>query len=198
MTKSIKISCRNLWKVFGANGDRFMARHGNRPTDAAMLNEGFVGALRDVSFDVYAGEILVIKGLSGSGKSTLIRAITRLNDPDCGEVLLDGKDLLQSSIKELTDLRRHKLGMVFQHFGLLPHRVAIENVAFPLEIQCMDRATRLRKAGEILQLVDLEGKEHHFSHELSGGQQQRAGIARSLAVEPESGFWTSPSQRSIR
>lgn len=157
-----KISCRHIWKIFGADPAGFFARSGEHPTDVDFKNGAYIGAVRDVSFDVQAGEILVIMGLSGSGKSTLIRAITRLNDPTSGQILLDGQDLMQASEKELIDLRRHKMGMVFQHFGLLPHRNILDNVAFPLEISGHARAEREGRAMEMLKLVGLEGRETYF------------------------------------
>jgi glycine betaine/proline transport system ATP-binding protein len=192
MSKPAKISCRNLWKVFGKDPTQFMAAHGGKPDDAALKAAGYIGAVRDVSFDVHDGEILVIMGLSGSGKSTLIRAITRLNDATSGEILLDGNDLLQASAAELIELRRHKLGMVFQNFGLLPHRNVIDNVAFPLEVRGTSRDEREARAREMLKLVGLEGRESYFPRELSGGQQQRVGIARSLAVGPDVWFLDEP------
>jgi glycine betaine/proline transport system ATP-binding protein len=192
MSQSAKISCRNLWKVFGKDPKGFLAKHGGQPDDAAFKAAGYIGAVRDVSFDVHDGEILVIMGLSGSGKSTLIRAITRLNDATSGEILLDGKDLLQASAAELIELRRHKLGMVFQNFGLLPHRNVLDNVAFPLEVRGATREEREARAREMLKLVGLEGRETYFPRELSGGQQQRVGIARSLAVGPDVWFLDEP------
>ena len=131
-------------------------------------------------------------GLSGSGKSTLIRAITRLNEPTAGSVLLDGKDLLKATETELIELRRHKMGMVFQHFGLLPHRTVLSNVAFPLEVRGSPREEREARAREMIRLVGLEGRESYFPRELSGGQQQRVGIARSLAVGPDVWFLDEP------
>jgi glycine betaine/proline transport system ATP-binding protein len=192
MSVPVKISCRNLWKIFGPDPAGFLARHEQAPTDADFAREGHIGAVRDVSFDVYPGEILIIMGLSGSGKSTLIRAITRLNDPTRGEILLDGNDLLKATPAELIDLRRHKMGMVFQHFGLLPHRSVLSNVAFPLEVRGAAREERERRAREVIKLVGLEGREDYFPRELSGGQQQRVGIARSLAVEPDIWFLDEP------
>ncbi|MGE3875293.1 MAG: glycine betaine/L-proline ABC transporter ATP-binding protein [Parvibaculaceae bacterium] len=192
MTAHAKISCRNLWKVFGPDPAGFMARHGQAPKDEHFVQENYIGAVRDVSFDVYPGEILIIMGLSGSGKSTLIRAIARLNDPTRGEILLDGQDLLKATSAELIDLRRHKMGMVFQHFGLLPHRSVLSNVAFPLEVRGAPREEREKRAREMIKLVGLEGREDHFPRELSGGQQQRVGIARSLAVEPDIWFLDEP------
>jgi len=192
MTVTAKISCRHLWKVFGVDPIGFLARHTQDPSDEDFRAEKYIGAVRDISFDVFSSEILVIMGLSGSGKSTLIRAITRLNDPTAGEVLLDGQDLLKASANELIELRRHKMGMVFQHFGLLPHRNVLDNVAFPLEVRGSGRGEREARALEMLKLVGLEGRESYFPRELSGGQQQRVGIARSLAVGPEIWFLDEP------
>jgi glycine betaine/proline transport system ATP-binding protein len=180
-----KIVCRHLWKVFGPDPEGFLKKHQMRPDAAAFAAEQYIGAVRDVSFDVMENEILVIMGLSGSGKSTLIRAITRLNDPTSGEVLMDGRNLLAASTDELIEIRRHKMGMVFQNFGLLPHRNVLDNVAFPLEVSGSDRASREAKAREMLKLVGLEGREGYFPRELSGGQQQRVGIARALALRPQ-------------
>jgi glycine betaine/proline transport system ATP-binding protein len=192
MTGRAKISCRNLWKLFGPDPAGFLARHGHAPKDEHFAHENYIGAVRDVSFDVYPGEILIIMGLSGSGKSTLIRAIARLNDPTAGQILLDGADLLKATPAELIELRRHKMGMVFQHFGLLPHRSVLSNVAFPLEVRGAGREERESRAREMIKLVGLEGREDHFPRELSGGQQQRVGIARSLAVEPDIWFLDEP------
>lgn len=192
MTDQPKISCRHLWKVFGSDPLGFLARHGNAPTAENFAAERHIGAVRDVSFDVYPGEILIIMGLSGSGKSTLIRAITRLNDPTAGEVVFEGRDLLKASPAELIEIRRHKMGMVFQHFGLLPHRTVLSNVAFPLEVRGATREERDKRAREMIRLVGLEGRENYFPRELSGGQQQRVGIARSLAVGPDVWFLDEP------
>ena len=192
MNSTAKISCRHLWKVFGEDPLGFLKRHDFAPGDDDFKSETMIGAVRDVSFDVMSGEILIIMGLSGSGKSTLIRAITRLNDPTWGEVLLDGKDLLKCKPAELIDLRRHKMGMVFQHFGLLPHRNVLSNVAFPLEVSGTSRDEREARAREMIKLVGLEGRESYFPRELSGGQQQRVGIARSLAVGPDIWFLDEP------
>jgi glycine betaine/proline transport system ATP-binding protein len=187
-----KISCVNLWKIFGPDPQGFFRRHGSNPSQEALAAEGYIGAVRAVSFAVRLGEILIIMGLSGSGKSTLIRALTRLNDPTAGHILFDGQDLMQVSNRQLIELRRHKMGMVFQHFGLLPHRNVLSNIAFPLEVRGTARDERETRAREILKLVGLEGREDYFPRELSGGQQQRVGIARSLAVEPEIWFLDEP------
>jgi len=190
--QTAKISCRNLWKIFGQDPSGFLARHNGAPTDEAFSAEKYIGAVKDVSFDVFPGEILIVMGLSGSGKSTLIRAITRLNDPTAGEIQYEGKNLLKATEQELIELRRHKLGMVFQNFGLLPHRNVLQNVAFPLEVRGSSRDEREKRAREMLRLVGLEGRETYFPRELSGGQQQRVGIARSLAVGPDVWFLDEP------
>ncbi|MEO0359528.1 MAG: ATP-binding cassette domain-containing protein [Pseudomonadota bacterium] len=192
MADEPQIRCRNIWKLFGSDPKGFLARHGGAPTDEALAAEGYIGAVRDVSFDVMKGEILIIMGLSGSGKSTLIRCVTRLNDPTSGSMEYEGRDLLKASEAELIDIRRHKMGMVFQNFGLLPHRDVLSNVAFPLEVQGVSKADRDARAREMVKLVGLEGRESYFPRELSGGQQQRVGIARSLAVEPDIWFLDEP------
>ncbi|HSF93516.1 MAG TPA: ATP-binding cassette domain-containing protein [Thermohalobaculum sp.] len=192
MTAEVKIKCRNIWKIFGADPKGFMAKHDGNPSQQDLKEAGYIGACQDVSFDVHAGEILIIMGLSGSGKSTLIRCITRLNDPTSGEMEFEGRDLLRASESELIEIRRHKFGMVFQNFGLLPHRDVLSNVAFPLEVQGIPRAEREARAAEMVELVGLKGREAYFPRELSGGQQQRVGIARSLAVEPDVWFLDEP------
>ena len=192
MNNDLQISCKNIWKIFGADPKGFLNRHNGNPSDEAFKDEGYIGAVRDVSFDVHAGEILIIMGLSGSGKSTVIRCITRLNDPTAGAIQFEGSDLLAANEAELIDIRRHKMGMVFQNFGLLPHRDVMSNVAFPLEVQGLGRSEREAKAREMIELVGLGGRESYFPRELSGGQQQRVGIARSLAVEPDVWFLDEP------
>ncbi|WP_246680952.1 betaine/proline/choline family ABC transporter ATP-binding protein [Mesorhizobium sp. B2-4-9] len=149
--------------------------------------EGQVAAVVDANFDVHVGEIFVIMGLSGSGKSTLVRCLSRLVEASHGQVLLDGEDLLAANPRRLIELRRTAMGMVFQHFGLLPHLTVLDNVAFPLRVQGLPTAQRHARALEMIALVGLEGREQSFPHQLSGGQQQRVGIARSLAVGP--GLW---------
>lgn len=187
-----KIICRNIWKVYGPNPARFLEQHGFSPSPEVLMSNGYIGAVRDVSFDITAGEILVIMGLSGSGKSTLVRCLSVLTPPTAGEIEFDGRDLLRVSERELIELRRHKMGMVFQHFGLIPHRTVLGNVAFPLEVRGMKRDERESKALEQIALVGLEGRESYYPRELSGGQQQRVGIARSLITEPEIWFLDEP------
>ncbi len=181
-----KLSCQNLWKVYGPRAHGFFAQQQN-PIDrlAAIRADDHIPAVANVSFDVPAGEIFVIMGLSGSGKSTVIRCLSRLIEPESGTILLDGEDLLQKSKDEMIDIRRHRVGMVFQHFGLLPHQTVLGNVAFPLKVQGMKPDERHERARKMIELVGLAGREESFPRELSGGQQQRVGIARSLAGDPE-------------
>lgn len=193
----IKLSCRNVWKVYGDNPSQFFQSGLGQVDDPATTyeqinNNGHIGAACNVSFDVHQGEIFIIMGLSGSGKSTMVRCISRLVEPTAGEVIFDCEDLLKFSDEELIDFRRHKMGMVFQNFGLLPHLTVLENIAFPLKIQGISEEKRLARAREVIDLVDLNGRENSFPRQLSGGQQQRVGIARSLAVEPEIWFLDEP------
>lgn len=190
MTQSdgaVKVSCRHLWKIFGPHATATLSelQAGDRSKEEVLADSGNVVAVRDVSFDVRQGETFVVMGLSGSGKSTLLRCLIRLIDPTDGAVFMDGKDVAHMSAEELRDLRRHKVSMVFQHFGLLPHRTVLDNVAFGLEVQKVDKAARQARAREVLKLVNLAGWEDHFPGQLSGGMQQRVGLARALAVDPE-------------
>ena len=189
---TVKLSCRNVWKVYGQQPDQFFNSAEGKVENAAalssrILNNDHILANADVSFDVHVGEIFVIMGLSGSGKSTIVRCLSRLVEPTAGEILLDGEDLLKKTDAELIDIRRHKMGMVFQSFGLMPHLNVIDNIAFPLKIQGIAEADRYAQASRVIELVGLQGRENNYPRELSGGQQQRVGIARSLAVEP--GVW---------
>jgi len=189
--RPVKLSCRSLWKVYGAPAER-LARSRELFSDPGAEGErlkraGQIPAVIDASFDVHVGEIFVVMGLSGSGKSTLLRCLSRLIESSHGQVLLDGEDLLAASPKRLIELRRSSMGMVFQHFGLLPHLSVLDNVAFPLRVQGCPINERYVRAREMIALVGLEGREGSFPHQLSGGQQQRVGIARSLAVGP--GLW---------
>ncbi len=190
--RATKIACKSVWKVFGQDADRFLADHDRAPSDEQMADAGIIGAVRDASFEVGEGEIFIIMGLSGSGKSTLVRCMSRLIESSAGEVIFEGQDLLKASEKDLIEIRRHKMGMVFQHFALLPHLTVLGNVAFPLSVQGVARATRERRAQEMIDLVGLSGRERYYPRELSGGQQQRVGIARSLSVEPEIWFLDEP------
>lgn len=190
--RDVKLSCRRVWKLFGHGGAEVIARHGGRPGDADLAAASLIGAVRDVSIDIHTGEIFVIMGLSGSGKSTLVRCMSRLIEPTSGEILLNGENLLAASPRRMIEIRRHQMGMVFQHFALLPHLTVLGNVAFPLEVQGVARAEREKRAREMIELVGLAGREAFFPRELSGGQQQRVGIARSLSVRPELWFLDEP------
>ena len=187
-----KISCRNVWKLFGSDPVKFLAAHGGTPDTEAITAGGYIPAVRDATVDVHEGEILVLMGLSGSGKSTLVRGMSRLIEATSGEIDFDGQDLRAASERELVEIRRHKMGMVFQHFALFPHRTVLENVAFPLEVQGVELAERNARALEIIELVGLHGRGGYYPRELSGGQQQRVGIGRSLAVEPDVWFLDEP------
>ncbi len=189
---SAKLVCRNVWKLFGAGSAAALAALGPKPSMEQFQGAGLVPAVRDASLEVREGEIFVIMGLSGSGKSTLVRCMSRLVEPTAGEVIFNGRDLLSASEQEMIEIRRHKMGMVFQHFALLPHLSVLDNVAFPLEVQGADRAKREARARDMIQLVGLAGREGSYPRQLSGGQQQRVGIARSLAVEPELWFLDEP------
>lgn len=192
MTDAPVISCRNVWKLFGKAPEAYLRTAPKGQSFAEIRQAGYIAAVRDVSIDVARGEMLVIMGLSGSGKSTLVRCISRLIDITGGGITVDGKDISSLDERKLIELRRKKMGMVFQSFGLLPHRTVLENVAFPLEMRGQDRHERRKRALEVIKLVGLEGREEYFPRELSGGQQQRVGIARSLAIEPDIWFLDEP------
>lgn len=177
--------------MFGDDVESLFA--GTTGPDQSVLDKGgYISAVRDASFEVVEGEIFVIMGLSGSGKSTLLRCMTRLIEPSAGEIYFESQDLMQVSDSELIEMRRHKMGMVFQHFALLPNRSVLGNVALPLEVQGISKAAREQRALEVIKLVGLDGREHYYPRELSGGQQQRVGIARSLAAEPDIWFLDEP------
>lgn len=187
------IAVRNLWKIFGPAEHKVIGTPDADLTRAELLEKtrSTVG-VRDVSFDVSPGEVFVVMGLSGSGKSTLVRCLTRLIEPTAGEVILDGEDIGKASQERLRDLRRHRFSMVFQHFGLLPHRRVIDNVAYGLEIRGEDREKRHARAREMIALVGLEGQDNSYPDQLSGGMQQRVGLARALAVDPEVMLFDEP------
>jgi glycine betaine/proline transport system ATP-binding protein len=179
------LAVRDLWKVFGPNADRIVGSpEAQLPRPELLAKTGCTAAVKEVSFEVAPGEVFVVMGLSGSGKSTLVRCLTRLIEPTAGEVLLDGEDVRTMSDSRLRDLRRTHVSMVFQHFGLLPHRQVIDNVAYGLEIRGVKKAERHAKAQEMIDLVGLSGNERSYPDQLSGGMQQRVGLARALAVDP--------------
>ena len=186
------IKCENVYKIFGANAQK-MLQDSNGNVDAKVFQEnGCIVGVNNASFEVAKGEMLVVMGLSGSGKSTLLRCISRLTDATGGKIFIEGQDLLQLNNKDLIDLRRNKMGMVFQSFALLPHKTVVENIAFPLQIKGVKTEDSISKAMDMVKLVGLDGRENYFPRELSGGQQQRVGIARSLAVEPDIWFLDEP------
>lgn len=183
---STKIICENLSKIFGPNPESIQQHLDEGLSRTEILEKtGHVVAVRDVSFSVMEGEFFVVMGLSGSGKSTLIRCITRLIEPTSGTIKINGEDIVAMSQDKLRDLRRNKVSMVFQRFGLFPHRRVIDNVAYGLEVQNVDRKARYKQSQEVIDMVGLQGWENYFPHELSGGMQQRVGLARALAVNPE-------------
>jgi len=186
------IKCESVYKIFGA-GAKKMLQDVSGNVDAKTFQEaGCIVGVNNASFEVSKGELLVVMGLSGSGKSTLLRCISRLTDATAGKIFIEGQDLLSLKNKELIELRRNKMGMVFQSFALLPHKTVLENIAFPLQIKGMKTEDSISKAMDMVKLVSLEGRENYFPRELSGGQQQRVGIARSLAVEPDIWFLDEP------
>jgi glycine betaine/proline transport system ATP-binding protein len=180
------LSVKNLWKVFGPSAKKVIGSAEAQLSRADLLEQtGCVAAVKDVSFDVAPGEVFVVMGLSGSGKSTLVRCLTRLIEPTAGQVVLEGKDVARLSRRALREVRRKDVAMVFQHFGLLPHRCVADNVGYGLEIRGESRSDRMAKAQQVIELVGLKGYENHFPDQLSGGMQQRVGLARALAVDPK-------------
>ncbi|MFM7685408.1 MAG: glycine betaine/L-proline ABC transporter ATP-binding protein [Actinomycetota bacterium] len=187
------ISVRDLWKVYGPRAERIVGSpEADLPRAQLEATHGNVVAMRDVDLDVAPGEVFVVMGLSGSGKSTLIRCITRLIEPTSGSVVIEGTDVTKADADALLQIRRHKVSMVFQHFGLLPHRTLLDNVAFGLELRGVDRAERRARAAETLELVGLPGMGEYKPHQLSGGQQQRVGLARALATDPDIMLFDEP------
>jgi len=192
MDRPVILDCRGVWKLYGHQAKEFLTRHNGAPTDKNLADGNIIGAVRDASVKIRKGEIFIIMGLSGSGKSTLVRCLSRLIEPTAGEVRFEGNDLLSMSDAELIHVRRKKMGMVFQHFALLPHLTVLQNAAFPLEVQGVDRRTREEKARQMIDIVGLTGREDYYPRQLSGGQQQRVGIARSLVADPDLWFLDEP------
>lgn len=180
------IQIKNLYKIFGPKDKAYLqAVKDGETKDELLARTGHTLGLQDINLDVYPGEIFVVMGLSGSGKSTLIRHFNRLIDPSEGEIIVDGSDVMKLSDKELRDFRRHKMSMVFQRFGLLPHKTVIDNVAYGLQIQGLSKVDRFAKAKEWIKTVGLEGYEEQYPSQLSGGQQQRVGLARALCTDAD-------------
>ena len=186
------IKCESVYKIFGTNANKLLENASGPISAEEFQKAGCIIGVNDASFEIHKGEMLVVMGLSGSGKSTLLRCISRLTDPTSGKIFIDGEDLLEMNSKQLIELRRNKMGMVFQSFALLPHKTVLENIAFPLIIKGLATEESIKKAMEMVELVGLKGRENYFPRELSGGQQQRVGIARSLAVEPDIWFLDEP------
>jgi glycine betaine/proline transport system ATP-binding protein len=181
-----QLKVEGLYKIFGVRTDSALKLAREGKSKAEILDKtGCTLAINDASFEVREGETFVVMGLSGSGKSTVLRCLNRLWVPTAGSVVLDDIEITKVSEEELRQLRRTKMNMVFQHFGLLPHRTVSDNVAFGLEIQEFDEAKRREKAYETIKMVGLEGYEEMMTGELSGGMQQRVGLARALATDPE-------------
>ncbi len=187
------ISVENLWKVFGANADKVVGSPlADLSRSELRAQTGNTIAVRDVSFDVAPGEVFVVMGLSGSGKSTLVRCMTRLIEPTQGSLTFEGEDILKVDNARLRELRKTRFSMVFQHFGLLPHRKVIDNIAYSLEINGIKKAERHARANEVIELVGLSGYAQAYPEQLSGGMQQRVGLARALAVDPQVLFLDEP------
>ena len=185
MTKPL-IEISGLFKVFGPKPLSVMDRvKKGEHKDAILADTGHTVGLKEINLQINRGEIFVIMGLSGSGKSTLIRHFNRLIDPTEGKITVEGIDVMSLNTKELEEFRRHKMSMVFQRFGLMPHRTVVENVAYGLEVQGIKKEQRLAKATEWLETVGLKGYGNQYPAQLSGGQQQRVGLSRALCPNAE-------------
>ena len=184
---------RGLWKVYGPKPERIVdSPDADLPRAELEAKSGNVVAMREIDLEVADGEVFVVMGLSGSGKSTLVRCLTRLIEPTAGTVMIGDTNVTAAGKDELLDLRRNRVSMVFQHFGLLPHRTLIDNVAFGLEVRGVDKARRRAVAEEVLELVGLVGMGASRPDQLSGGQQQRVGLARALATDPDIMLFDEP------
>ncbi|MGH3383108.1 MAG: quaternary amine ABC transporter ATP-binding protein [Nocardioidaceae bacterium] len=185
VTTDAALTVDGLWKIFGTKADGII---GTPDADLSrkdlQAKTGCVMAVKDVSFEVAPGEVFVVMGLSGSGKSTLVRLLTRLIEPTAGQVRINGEEVTSASEEQLREMRRHHVAMVFQHFGLLPHRKVIDNVSYGLEVRGEGKVDRRARAQEMVDLVGLSGYEESYPDQLSGGMQQRVGLARALAVDP--------------
>src|SRR5436190_10839113 len=187
------IRAEGVWKIFGPKADTIVGTPDAELSRSDLrAKTGCVAAVRDVSIEVWPGEVFVVMGLSGSGKSTLVRTLIRLIEPTAGTIHLAGQDVTGASGAELRTLRRHSVSMIFQHFGLLAHRRVVENVAFGLEIQGVSKSERLERARQMLELVGLEDVENQFPDQLSGGMQQRVGVARAFAADPKVMLYDEP------
>lgn len=182
---SIRISVKNLWKVYGQNPEAIVNDLASHKTKKEIQElTGNVLAIKNASFDIVAGEVFVVMGLSGCGKSTLIRSLIGLIKVNHGSITIDDEDIVDYDQSQLTNLRRETMSMIFQHYGLLPHKNVLDNASYGLEVKGISRTKRYEKAREVLDLVGLSGWEQSYPHELSGGMQQRVGLARALALNP--------------
>ena len=180
------IKVDSVWKVFGKNPERALNPDNSGRSKSDLQSElGVVIGLNDVSFEVHKGETFVIMGLSGSGKSTMVRCLIRLIEPTAGNIVIDGNDITAMDDKELMVFRRDKVAMVFQHYGLMPHRSVLENAAWGLEVQGVPEHARHERTREVLDMVGLGGWEAAYPRQLSGGMQQRVGLARALVVDTD-------------
>ncbi len=180
------IKVDSVWKVFGKNAERALEPENVDRSKAEIQSDlGAVVGLHDVSFEVQKGQTFVIMGLSGSGKSTMVRCLIRLIEPTAGNIVIDGNDVTAMSDKELMEFRRDKIAMVFQHYGLMPHRNVLENASWGLEVQGVSEAERHARTREVLEMVGLAGWETSYPRQLSGGMQQRVGLARALVVDTD-------------
>lgn len=186
------IRCESVYMIFGDNAKTMLEQSRGEVDHAKFQEAGCIVGVNNASFEVNKGELLIIMGLSGSGKSTLMRCIARLNEATAGKIYIEGENILEMDDKQLIDLRRSKMGMVFQSFALLPHKTVLENIAFPLQVKGISTQDSIQRAKEMVDLVGLTGRENYFPRQLSGGQQQRVGIARSLAIEPDIWFLDEP------
>ena len=187
------IHLEGVWKIFGPNADKVIGTpDAELPRSELRAKTGCIAAVKDVSLEVWPGEVFVVMGLSGSGKSTLVRTLIRLIEPTAGSIAIAGQDVMGATAQQLRELRRNSVSMVFQHFGLLAHRRVIDNVAFGLEIRGVSKPERLAKAREMLQLVGLEDVENSFPDQLSGGMQQRVGVARAFVGNPAVMLYDEP------
>ncbi|MDC0925284.1 glycine betaine/L-proline ABC transporter ATP-binding protein [Candidatus Pelagibacter sp.] len=181
-----KIEINNIYKIFGNDPDSVMGMVQNGSTKDEVLEQtGHTVGLDNVSLNIEEGETFVCMGLSGSGKSTLIRHLNRLIDPTAGEILIDGENVMSFNPEQLIDFRRHKMSMVFQRFGLFPHKTVMQNVGYGLEMQGKSEEERDKVAMEKIEAVGLNGFENQFPNQLSGGMQQRVGLARALATNSD-------------
>lgn len=192
MNQSVLLECQGLWKIYGPNAEEFLRGQPASADNTDLEKANLTGAVRDANLQILKGEIFVIMGLSGSGKSTLVRCLSRLIEATAGSIRFEGQDLIGMSGPELIDVRRKKMGMVFQQFALLPHLTVLQNISFPLDVQGVRRTEREVRAQEMIDLVGLTGREAAYPRELSGGQQQRVGIARSLVGDPHLWFLDEP------